>query len=348
MITQTRTPNASTNAEIIRIALLGLAFVISALLVEQPVPARAQVATVPSANVEREGLDPSARNEYRLGPEDQVSITVRFSDELNNKTFTVDSAGFIDIPFAGRISAAGSTITELEHDVGLKLEPYFKTPAVVINLVQYGSRPVSIVGEVQNPAVHQLRGRLTLMELLSGAGGLKPEAGSKLQITRQLMWGAIPLPNAHKDASGKYTIAEVNLANLLAGDPTENILLCPNDTVTVPRAKLIYVLGEVHKPGGFPLREAETASVLQAVALAEGPLITASRKNVHILRTQLGGIRQDIPIDLQKIVDRERPDILLQPEDVLYVPNSKAKNATIRGLEAAIQMGTGLVIWGRY
>ena len=84
------------------------------------------------------------------------------------------------------------------------------------------------------------------------------------------------------------------------------------------------------------------------MALAEGPLITASRKNVHILRTQLGGIRQDIPIDLQKIVDRERPDILLQPEDVLYVPNSKAKNATIRGLEAAIQIGTGLVIWGRY
>jgi polysaccharide export outer membrane protein len=322
------------------------------LLAGQSAPAPAQTAAPASGGVEQsvEQTDAaaSARDQYRLGPEDQLSITVRFADELNNKTFTVDSGGFINIPFAGRVKVLGLTVVQLEQDLAVKFKPYFKSPDVVVNIVDYGSKPVSVVGEVQKPAVHQLRGKLTLMELLSASGGLTQEAGSKLQITRQTMWGPLPLQNAHPDASGTFSIGEVNLSELLAGNPAENILLCPNDTVSVPRARLIYVLGDVHKPGGFPLREAESASVLQAIALAQGPMATASRKHVHILRTQLGGVRQDIPINLEKILDREHPDVLLQPEDVLYVPNSKAKNATLRGLETAIQMGTGLVIWGRY
>jgi polysaccharide biosynthesis/export protein len=330
------------------IVFCGLACTASTLLMGQSVPSPAQARPSVSGSVEPNDSEASARDQYRLGPEDQISITVRFADELNNKTFTVDSAGFINIPFAGRVKVVGSTVVQLEQDLAVKLNPYFKNPDVVVNIVQYGSKPVSVVGEVQNPAVHQLRGRLSLMELLSASGGLTQEAGAKLQITRQMLWGPLPLPNAHTDASGAFSIAEVDLSELLAGNPAQNILLCPNDTVTVPRARLIYVLGDVHKPGGFPLREAESASVLQAVALAQGPLATASRKHVHILRTQLGGVRQDIPIDLEKILDREHPDVLLQPEDVLYVPNSKAKNATLRGLETAIQIGTGLVIWGRY
>lgn len=330
------------------IVFCGLVCSAVTLLAGQSAPSAGQAPPPASGSVEQTDSEAPARDQYRLGPEDQISITVRFADELNNKTFTVDSAGFINIPFAGRVKVVGSSVVQLEQDLALKLKPYFKSPDVVVNIVQYGSKPVSVIGEVQKPAVQQLRGRLSLMELLSASGGLTQEAGSKLQITRRMLWGPLPLANAHTDASGTFSIGEVNLSELLAGNPAQNILLCPDDTVTVPRARLIYVLGDVHKPGGFPLREAESASVLQAVALAQGPLVTASRRHVHILRTQLGGVRQDIPIDLEKILDREHPDVLLQPEDVLYVPNSKAKNATLRGLETAIQMGTGLVIWGRY
>jgi polysaccharide export outer membrane protein len=302
-----------------------------------------------------EQLRPSAasaetapRDEYRLGPEDQITITVRFADELNNKTVPIDSAGYINIPFAGRVSAAGLTVAELQTSIAAKLTPYFTAPQVVINIERYGSKPVAVMGEVHNPAVYQLRGRETLMQLLSAAGGLTQEAGSKLEITRQMIWGELPLPNARLDPSGKSSTAELDLSALLAGNESENILLCSNDTVTVPRVKLIYVLGEVHKPGGFPLHDTQTASVLQAVALAEGPLVTASTEHARILRLRAGGARQEIPVNLRNILERDQPDISLKPDDILYLPNSKAKSATLRGLEAAIQMGTGVVIWGRF
>ncbi|MDQ2775345.1 MAG: polysaccharide export protein [Acidobacteriota bacterium] len=302
---------------------------------EQAEQANASAAAVP-------------RDEYRLGPEDQITITVRFADELNNKTVPIDSAGYINIPFAGRVSAAGLTVAELQTSLAKKLTPYFAAPQVVINIAQYGSKPVAVMGEVHNPAVHQLRGRETLMQLLSASGGLTQEAGSKLEITRQMVWGELPLPNARVDSSGTSSTVEVDLSALLSGNESENILLCSNDTVTVPRAKLIYVLGEVHKPGGFPLHETETASVLQALALAEGPLGTASTEHARILRMQSNGVRQEIPVNLRNILEREQPDISLKPEDVLYLPNSKAKSATLRAVEAAIQMGTGVVVWGRF
>lgn len=306
------------------------------------------IETAGERNGVQQNKETPPRDEYKLGPEDQIIIAVPFADELNNKIVPVDSAGYINIPFAGRVSAAGLTVRELEVQVVKRLKPYFQAPRVVINITQYGSKPVSVIGAVHNPAVHQLRGRVTLIQLLSSSGGLTPEAGSKLEITRQAVWGKLPLPSAHMDPSGTSSTAEVDLSALLSGNPAEDILLCPNDTVTVPRAKLIYVLGEVHKPGGFPLHDTETASVLRAVALAEGPLGTASIGHARILRMQTGGVREEIPVNLRKILDREEPDITLKADDVLYLPNSKAKSATVRGIEAAIQMGTGVVVWGRF
>jgi len=288
------------------------------------------------------------RDEYRLGPEDQITITVRFADELNNRTVPIDSGGYINIPFAGRVSALGLTVSELEATLAEKLTPYFEKPQVVINIAQYGSKSVVVMGEVQKPAVQQLRGRERIMQLLSGAGGLTQQAGSKLEITRQMVWGELPLPDVRVASSGTSSTGEIDLAALLAGDESENILLCPNDTLTVPRAKLIYVLGEVHKPGGFPLHDTPTASVLQALALAEGPLGTANTQRARILRMQSDGARKEIAVNVRDILERQQPDIPLRPDDVLYLPNSKAKRAALRAIETAIQMGTGVVVWGRF
>jgi polysaccharide biosynthesis/export protein len=300
----------------------------------------------PAMSTPTRAVTPDLRDEYRLGPDDQIVINVMFAEELSNKTVRIDSSGYINIPFAGRLRAATLSVRELERDLSFKLKPYFESPNVVVNVAEFGSKPVSVLGQVHNPAVLQLRGPRKLVEILSASGGLNAEAGSKLIITRETAWGLLPLPHPRVDPSGNFSTAEVDLSALLAGTSTENILVCPNDTITVPRAKLIYVMGEVHKPGGFPLHDTETASVLQMIALAEGPTETANAGHARILRLQPDAQRQEIDVNLAKIIERRDPDVVLKPDDILYVPNSKSKRAAIRALESAIQMGTGIVIWG--
>jgi polysaccharide export outer membrane protein len=297
--------------------------------------------------VEQEPEVPKVDEEYRLGPGDQIAVHVPFADEINSKIIAVDSSGHINVPFAGRIYAAGFTTTALEQELSVKLKPYFTSPNVTVNVVVYGSRPVSVLGAVRNPTVHQLRGKMTLVQILSASGGLAADAGSTLKITRQSSSGPLPLPNAKPDPSGMSSTAEVDLNALMAGNPAADIDVRANDIITIPPAKLIYVLGEVHKAGGFPLRDTEGASVLQALALAEGTLGTASKEHARILRAREGQEREEIDVNLTKILDHKQADISLKAGDILYVPNSKAKSAALRGVEAAIQMGTGVVIWGR-
>src|SRR5260370_15449747 len=128
--------------------------------------------------------------------------------------------------------------------------------------------------------------------------------------------------------------------------PEENILIQPNDVISVPRAELIYVVGEVKKAGGFPLDGHESLSVLRAISLSEGLLPTASPAGVRIHRGGQGvGERQEIAVDLKRILSGKAPDVSLQPDDILFVPSSASKKAGIRAIEAAIQLGTGVVIW---
>ena len=138
-------------------------------------------------------------------------------------------------------------------------------------MAEYHSEPVSVVGSVGNPGVIQLRGRKTLVEVIALAGGLKPDAGNSIVITREIAHGRIPLPGATDDADGRFSIAKVNLRSVMeARNPQDNILVKTNDVITIPKAQLLYVVGEVQRPGGYALNEKDTITVLQAVALAGG------------------------------------------------------------------------------
>jgi polysaccharide export outer membrane protein len=125
-------------------------------------------------------------------------------------------------------------------------------------------------------------------------------------------------------------------------------MVLPGDVITVPRAKLVYVIGEVHKAGGFVLRERQSISVLQALSMAEGLTQTAGSKNAKILRPVEGTDRKDeIAVNVHDILAGKSPDLSLLPNDVLFIPTSASKSAALRGIETAIQMGTGVVIWRR-
>jgi polysaccharide export outer membrane protein len=261
----------------------------------------------------------------------------------------VDFSGFIRLPLVGRIQAAGLTIDQLETELVRELKKYMRDPQVSVSVTEFRSQPVSVLGAVRNPGVLQVQGRKTLLEMISLAGGIDPEAGHSIKITRRKEFGPIPLKSAVADETGEYSVADVDLESILeARNPAENIEVKPNDVITVPRGQLVYVMGQVKTPGGFVLRQRETLSALQALALAQGLDRTAKPQDARILRTVEGAPqRLEIRVDLRKVLQGKTSDVPLQPNDVLFIPNNVPKSAMIRGLEAALQVGTGLAVYRR-
>ncbi len=311
--------------------------------------------TPTGAQTKSPGSGPAAENslqrlpEYVLGPEDQISIRVVNSEEFSDRPIQVGPDGIVRLPFLGEVKAGGMTVRDLENKITRDLSTFIRHPQVSVNLTELRSQPVSVLGALNTPGIHQLRGSKTLTEMLAESGGLRPDAGSKLMIVRENAWGKLPLRGAHPGSSGDVTIGTVNLKDILtAQDPEQNIVVRPHDTITVPKASLVYVVGEVSRAGGFPLHEDESISALQALALAGGATRTASVKSARILRTEPGEPdRKEISIDLRKITDGKAPDLIFYADDILFIPNNVPKSAGLRAVEAAIQVGTGIAIWAR-
>jgi polysaccharide export outer membrane protein len=162
-------------------------------------------------------------------------------------------------------------------------------------------------------------------------------------------WGRIPLPMATDDPTGKFSVADVNLQEImLAKNPAQNILIAPEDVISVPRAEMVYVIGQVSKPGGYILGEHESFSVLKALSLAGGFVSLAAPQNARILRPVAGNAkRQEIPVDLRTIMTAKSPDVPMQPEDILFVPLNGPQKAMARAAEAAIQLTTGIILYRR-
>jgi polysaccharide export outer membrane protein len=189
--------------------------------------------------------------DYVLGPEDQIVIRAFQADEFPDKPIQIAGDGYINLPMVGRIHAAGLTIGGLEAELSDRLRAYILHPQVTVFVSEYRSQPASVVGAVNTPGVIQLRGRKTLVEVIALAGGLRPEAGNTATITRELTKGRVPLPGAADDPAQKFSIGHVNLRSVMnAQDPLGNIVIETNDVVMIPRAQLVYVVGEVQKPGG--------------------------------------------------------------------------------------------------
>jgi len=289
----------------------------------------------------------SGGDEYVLGPEDQIKLWALGMEEISDKPLQIDPGGFLDLPLLGRIKAAGLTVEQLRSELLERLSVDVREPSVSIDIVEFGSQPVSIIGAVAQPGVHQLRGRRTLAEVLSVAGGLRADAGPIIKISRRMEWGKIPLPTAAVDAKGEFSVAEIGLKDFLAvNNPAENILIRPHDVIAVPSAEMIYVIGAVGKPGGFALNEHDSMSVLQALSLAGGLGDMHAAGNSKILRlAPESSERKEIQVDLKKVLTGKEKDVALQPNDILFVPDSTSKRVQARVVEATVQTLSGLIMW---
>ena len=155
-------------------------------------------------------------------------------------------------------------------------------------------------------------------------------------------------PSASPVSKDQVDIIKIKIFDLInSGDPKYNLMIEPGDAINVAKAGIVYVAGDVGRPGGFVLKERESLTVLQAVSLAEGVHSTAAKSATRIIRKHSDGKKEEIPIDLGKIFEGKAPDLALQNNDVLFIPASAGKTAFKRSAEAALQIATGVIIYRR-
>jgi polysaccharide biosynthesis/export protein len=328
----------------------GIAVFCVCLAAQDMRPLNESLATNERENPPAGGLDRRSTSKYTLGPNDQVLVFVPDLEDNFSHPVKVDLAGDINLPLVGRLHVLGLTSQELESLLNSRLSKYLNQPSAVVNVTEFGSQPVSILGEVMTPGIHQIQGNKTLFEVLSVAGGLRPDAGSVVNITRDLKWGAIPLPDVHEDASQHFSIASVKVKSILnAKNPAENIAIKPDDVIAVPKAEVVYAVGSVGRPGAFVLGENETLSALQVISLAQGLLKTAAGDKAKILRAAPNSsTRTEVVVNLKRLMAGKDADVSLKANDILFVPNSAAKSAGYRSLEAIVQAATTTAVYGRY
>jgi polysaccharide export outer membrane protein len=308
------------------------------------------LAQVPS-DVDRSGAGVNhdkSKELYVLGADDQIVLQGANVEELVNKPMRIDANGDVGFPMIGIVHAGGLTVRDVEALVTEKCKAYVRNPQIVISVTEFKSHPVSVVGAVTSPGIVQIQGFKTLVEVISLAGGVRADAGSRVTITRQVGKGKIPLSNVKLDSSGAFYSATANIKDITTGsNPEDNIQILEHDVISVPRAAMIYVVGEVRKAGGFLLGEDNSVTVVQALSLAEGAERTADLSKATIIRNQQNtSQRREFVCNIKDVLSGKTADVNLQARDILFIPGSKGKKVAMRTLETLIQTGSGMAIWG--
>ena len=255
---------------------------------------------------------PSTAQEYMIGPGDVLKITVWGHEDLS-KDYAVTLDGRVPFPLIGSVQAAGLSTSELAGRLRDLLEKdYLVNPQVIVSVKDYLSSKVQVLGEAEKPGLFYLTGPTTLLEMLSRAGGLARTAGKDLVLVRTetVKTGGTP-------GVKSTVLLRFDLRKIQAGDVKENILLQNGDMMFVPKASAFFVLGEVNKPGTFPLDK--EISVLEAVTLAGGFSGTAAPSGAKVLRRTAEGKQETISIDLAGAVPRDK-NFRIEDGDTVMVP----------------------------
>jgi polysaccharide export outer membrane protein len=273
----------------------------------------------------------------KISANDLVAIAVYAAPELT-RTIRVGEDGAIRVPMLKqRIPAEGLMPAQLESAIAeaLKAEEILVEPLVTVTIVEYDSRPISVMGAVKRPVTFQAVGKVTLLDALAKAEGLTSEAGPEILLTK-------PEPGGAAGAGAGARVQRISVKQLMdAEDPQLNVRLTGSEEIRVPEARKIYVVGNVKKPGAFAVRDGSENTVLKLLAMVEGVAPYAAKEAFIYRATGDGGARQEISIALTKLMERKAPDVPLIADDILYVPDAKARRAGWNALEKVLIYGTG-------
>jgi polysaccharide export outer membrane protein len=269
----------------------------------------------------------------RLGVDDLIAISVYDAPELT-RSVRVEADGTIHLPLLKNgVAASGMFPGDLEGSVAkaLKDEQILVDPVVKITVVEYHSRPIAVMGAVKRPLTFQAVGQVTLLDALAHAEGLTQDAGTEILLSRN------------------GTVEKIAVKRLVNdGDAAVNSRLFGGEEIRVPEAGKIFVLGNVKKSGGFVIHDMGEETVLKMIARSEG-LLPYAAKLAYVYRPDEKGVKTEITIELEKIMQRKAPDVTLYIDDILYVPDNKNRRTTMTVIDRITQFGgstaSGLLIW---
>src|SRR5579863_6214330 len=264
-----------------------------------------------------------------IGNGDLIEMSVFDTPELSGK-LRVSNNGEIILPLVGKLHVAGMKAEDAAALIRQKFVDgaYLKDPQVTVFIAEYATQNVSVLGEVKNPGIYPAFGAHHLLDYISAAQGLTPLAGTHITITH---------------AKDPGTPEQVKVTAGATPKPENNPEIFSGDTIYVERTGVIFVVGDVMRPGGYPMDHDGQVSVLQAVALAQGITPTAAKSSAKLIRTTTSG-RQEIPVNLKKILQSKNTDLAMQDNDILFIPTSAAKNA-LKDVELALPAAASATVY---
>jgi polysaccharide biosynthesis/export protein len=287
----------------------------------------------------------------KIGPGDLISISVSDCPDLT-RNFRVSSAGLLTLPLLKEpIVAAGKEPPDIEVEVtnALIKDEVLVRPVVTASVVEYRSVPVSVMGAVKHPITFQAVGVVTLLDALARAEGLSEDHGAEILLTRPRAPGAA-VPGAAVPGAAAPLVQRIPVDELIhEADPALNVRLFGGEEIRVPAAGKVFVVGNVKKPGVYPIQDGNETSIFKMVAMSEG-LLQYTNKQAFIYRREGGkDQRNEIPVEIGRIMDRKSPDVMLHANDILYIPDNKGRRLTSQTIERIIGFGTatgtGLLVW---
>ncbi len=248
-----------------------------------------------------------ADGEYRVGVGDKIEISVFGHDDLS-KVVEVRADGTVNYPLVGDLRVEGKSVAQIDQEITRILgNDYLVDPQVNVDVREYQSQWVTIIGEVKSPGRYVLKRNMQIIDLLAEAGGATKEAGARVLITR------------HEGAEGGSRQLVVDLGQLLSrNDSGANVSLKAGDIVAIGEKDVFYIRGEVTKPGSYFLDSGMT--VLKAITVAGGFTQFANRREVELLRSKNNDMRDRVIVNLKAIEDGKKQDVAIDPNDIIIVP----------------------------
>jgi polysaccharide export outer membrane protein len=311
-----------------------LAMLFGVLLSFEPMPSIAQQGIALDANVENNAtvsvthpqpsmsIDvnavPEGFENLKLAPGFLLQMDIYGIPEMSAK-LRIDTLGNVDIPLIGAVHVEGSSVAQAQEGIQKALvdQEILKNPQVMLMVLQFSSRNISVMGQVQSPGRIQLLAPTPLGDVLALAGGETAAAGNEIEIQ-------------HRNANGESTVRHIRYAQGAPSTALQSILIEPGDTVVVQKAGVIYVLGAVNRPGGYLMLNGGSLNVVQALALAGGETLQADMRGVLIVRRK-GSQFEQIKVPLKKIEKGTAIPIPLEVNDALFVPTSAWKSLVLNG-----------------
>jgi len=282
--------------------------------------------------------------EQRIGANDLIALSVYGSPEFN-RTIRVSQDGVIRLPMMKTpLHAEGKLPAELEVTIAesLTTEQILIDPVVTVTMMEYHSRPISVAGAVKHPTTFQAVGVVSLLDALGRAEGLSEAAGAEILVTRH---------QAGLDGESLALVQRIPVKGLIdAADAELNVALHGGEEIRVPEAGRVFVVGNVHKPGAFLIQDTTETTVLKMLALSEG-LAPFAGKLAYIYRREgASGGKNEIPLELNRILERKAPDVPLLANDVLYIPDNRGRRITLTAIDRILGFGattaSGVLIYG--